>query len=134
MRTRQQGFTLMELTLTIAIAMVVLAGSIWALRQHNTEARVQQSKMMLATMRTQIASFRYRMGRAPTRQEIYANGFISGMASISEPVSGVATIYKTNAPADATASWGGWVYDEAAGTMSVNLNPVNHPGDSPSLW
>lgn len=132
MRARQSGFTLIELTLTIAIAMVVLAGSIWALRQHNGEARVQQSKMTLATMRTQIASFRYRVGRPPTRAEIYANGFIPGLASVSESVSGVPTIFLTG---EATGStWGGWLYDQTAGTMSVNLNPANYPGDSPALW
>lgn len=131
MRAGQRGFTLMELTLAIAIAMVVLAGSMWALKQHNAEARVQQSKVTLATLRTQIASFRYRTGQWPTRAQIYANGFIPGVASVSEPVSGVATIYLTG---DATTSWGGWLYDVAAGTMSVNLNPANYPGDSPSRW
>ncbi|HEY9898337.1 MAG TPA: type II secretion system protein [Pantanalinema sp.] len=131
MQGRQRGFTLMELTLTVAIAMVMLAGSMWALKQHNAEARVQQSKVTLATLRTQIASFRYRVGRFPKRSEIYANGFIPGMASVSEAVSGVPLVYLTG---EATPSWGGWLYDEASGIVAPNLDPVRHPGDLPSLW
>ncbi|MNT86086.1 hypothetical protein D3C72_2263330 [compost metagenome] len=111
--------------------MVMLAGSMWALRQHNAEARVQQSKMMLATFRTKIAEHRYRLGRYPVRSEIYADNFVPGMASVSESVSGVAKIYLTG---EATTSWGGWLYDESTGVVSPNLDPATHPGDPPARW
>ena len=136
----QRGFTLLELSLVISIALTLLASSLWALQQHNDEAHVSQCKMMLATLRAGIAAYHYRTGTYPSATELENNQsssappfpICSGIpmgASISEPVSGIARF------ATATASYdGGWAYIPSTGQVFANLDPANYPGDNPNLW
>ncbi len=134
-KSREAGFSLIELSLAIAIGLAILSASFWMVKQHNAEARIQQSKMMLATIRTGLAASRYRYGVYPPAASLSANDagggqrLVSGVASISEPVSGMAVV--TALP---TTSYGGWIYDATTGTIRANLNPANFPGDSPLLW
>lgn len=148
-RSREAGFSLIELSLAIAIGLAILSASFWMVKQHNAEARIQQSKMMLATIRTQLATYRYRYGAYPTLQEMQrnwatpsANQFqivpgasrsaaelVTNDGGFNEPVSGVCSVRT------ATATYnGGWIYDPALGTIRVNLDPAAHPGDNPLLW
>lgn len=134
-RTRQGGFSLLELSLAIAIGLTILAASFWMVRQHNAEARVQQSKMMLASIRTALAASRYKYGVYPPAASISANDggggqrLVAGIATLSESVSGMSTVYT-----GATTSYGGWHYDPTTGVIRANLNPANYPGDNPLLW
>lgn len=137
---KQKGFTLLELTMVIAIALTLMAGSMWALNQHTYEARIQQSKMMLATLRAGISAYHYRIGTYPSERELLVSNKSSVGSSfsicaalpagaIAEPVSGIAT------NTISTASYnGGWAYDPATGKIFVNLDPARFPGDNPNLW
>ncbi|HEY9854655.1 MAG TPA: type II secretion system protein [Stenomitos sp.] len=134
---REAGFSLLELSLTIAIGLGILASSVWMMKQHNAEARVQQSKMLLATLRTNFSAYRYRTGNYPSLTAFSNNDagggqkFIPNVASISEPVSSVAAVRSFGAT---TSYDGGWVYDAPNGTIRVNLDPAKFPGDNPALW
>lgn len=137
---RQKGFTLLELTMVIAIALTMMAGSMWALNQHTNEARIQQSKMMLATLRTGVSAYHYRTGVYPSERELLVTNVSTTSTpfaicaalpagTISEPVSGIAT------NTIATTSYnGGWAYNPASGKIHVNLDPARFPGDNPNLW
>lgn len=138
-RSRKQlGFSLLELAMAIAISLTLMAGSLWALNQHNNEARIQQSKMMLATMRAGISAYHYRTGLYPSYGEIRSNTstaapFIPIFAAlphgtVSEPVSGIAECAAT------TSYNGGWAYNHVTGKINVNLEPSRFPGDNPNLW
>lgn len=133
-RNREAGYSLLELSLAIAVALTILASGFWMVKQHNAEARVQQSKMMLATLRTALSASRYRYGAYPPAASISANDggggerLVANVASISEPVSGVAIVQT------ATVSYGGWFYDPTSGTIRANLDPADYPGDDPSQW
>lgn len=152
---REAGFSLLELSLTIAISLTILASSIWMLKQHNAEARVQQSKVMLGTIRTNLAAYRYRFGTYPSINEMQRNWATPSVGAsqfqivpgasraydvtirgtFNEPVSGVMRVYNRRAGSvEATTSYGGWFYDSANGTVSVNLDPAMFPGDNPALW
>lgn len=137
-KIRQAGFSLLELSLAIAIGLAILASTFWMMKQHNTETRIQQSKMLLATVRTGLEASRYRYGAYPPAASLSANDggggqrLVAGVATLSEPVSGMSRILTaTNA---ANAGTGGWVYDPTTGTLRANLNPASHPGDNPLLW
>lgn len=131
---------MLELTMVIAIALTMMAGSMWALTQHTNEARIQQSKMMLATLRAGISAYHYRAGGYPSERELLVTNVSTTSTpfaicaalpagAISEPVSGLAT------NTIATTSYnGGWAYKPASGKIYVNLDPARFPGDSPNLW
>lgn len=152
---REAGFSLLELSLAIAISLTILASSFWMLKQHNAEARVQQSKLMLATIRTNLAAYRYRFGTYPSITEMQRNWATPSVGAsqfqivpgasrafdvairgtFNEPVSGVMRVYdRRTGSTDATTSYGGWLYDSASGDVKVNLDPAMFPGDSPLLW
>lgn len=162
-KRREAGFSLLELSLAIAIGLTIMASSVWMLKQHNAEARVQQSKMLLATIRTNLAAYRYRFGTYPTITEFQRNwatpgstefqivpgasrspaDILANSGAVNEPVSGVMKVYDRRlAPPDgtrvggpeATATYGGWFYDADNGTVSVNLDADKFKGDNPTLW
>lgn len=157
-KTSEGGFSLLELSLAVAISLTILASSFWMLKQQNSEARIQQSKMMLATIRTNLSAYRYRFGSYPSYTEFQrnwatpsANAFqiIPGASrsateittnggAVNEPVSGAMRVYDRNpnrsGGAEATTSYGGWLYDSTTGSASVNLDPSKYPGDNPNLW
>lgn len=140
---RKHGFTLLELTLTVSIALAMLAGSVFFMRQQNNDSKIQQSKMRLELIRTAIASFRYKYGRYPQTQEMYSNVYaganiVPGFtgATVSEPVTGGASISDTINSGVAGVSVG-WIYTQGAGTISPNISLANHPelqSDPPSQW
>lgn len=146
---KQHGFTLLELAATVAIMVVLMAGSMWALRQHQADARIQQTKMLLATMRVGISAYRYRNGSFPPSAQLFNNADGSGQPivgglpagqPIKEPITGMA---RNTLNQDFL---GGWNYDQTAGTLSVNIatygvtityQPVTvvaPGGEYPSLW
>lgn len=149
-KRNEAGFSLLELSLAIAIGLTILASSFWMLKQHNADARVQQSKLMLATIRTNLAAYRYRFGSYPSLSEFRRNWatpstnqfqIVPGASrdfdpvrngTFNEPVSGVMQVLTATTALNAYT--GGWTYDPVAGTVSVNLDPAHYPGDNPVLW
>lgn len=143
MQNHQRGFSLLELSLSLAVGLAIIGASIFMYRQHMADARVQQTKMALATIRTQLAAYRYRTGQFPTLASMSANdagggqrlisgpGLVTSQGSFSEPFSGIAYVYPAGT---SQASNGGWLYDPTTGAVTVNLSSPSVPGEDPSQW
>lgn len=129
----------------VAIATVLMAASMWAYKQHVKDARIQQSKLLLANIRVGLSAYRYRYGTYPSLSDLANNrdphngqAIVTGLpaaASISEPITGLSIVTQPFNPN------GGWNYDSTNGTVSVNLaTPSGIPsdrlpyGEYPSTW
>ncbi|GEM_PF-2057969 len=149
---RRNGFSLLEVTMALAISLVLMAAGTYAYRQHMRAAQINRAKVMLETIRQGIAMYRYRQGTfppigtliAPATPSLYANMDDLGQAFYSlgpgvplrDPLippsgAGPSPIVQRG---DATASWGGWVYDPLNGTIMPNLPGAEFPGDPPERW
>ncbi len=135
----QSGLSLLELTLALAIGMILLSGTLYQVKQANLDTRVQASKTMLNLVRSELATFRYRNGRYPTGTEFQSMSpppGIPGSRWLVEPISGSSAVQviPTTPPA-AQNFGGGWVYTPGANaTVSVNLSATSTGGDDPVNW
>ena len=131
----QSGLSLLELTLALSIGMVILAGTLYQVRQVNVETRIQSSKTMLNLVRSELATYRYRNGRYPSGlSEFDAMPSPPGIPRnrwLIEPISG------SSASALARNGNGGWVYTPGINaTVSVNLftQSAGTGGEDPAGW
>lgn len=148
--TTQRGLSLLEVALAVSVGLMLTAGGVYAYRQHMHATRVTQAKLMLATIRQEIAAHRYRTGTYPTADMLKQNkvtiapgndrSFYGPVGSplrdpLNPPMDGAARSEIRTLPAEATGSpWGGWGYNPTTGTLEPNLDPEAFPGDRPSSW
>lgn len=162
MHAQRRGFTLIEVSLAVAVGMVILAASIFAYQQVNMSSRFAAAKQMSATIQTNIGMEKFRTGSAPAYDDLVTNmdsaskaywpGDSSGFPA--DPVMGVDTVatYDSSLAAvdlgssDAENMWdhpvfldasygkGGWLYDEDTGAFRINLSNKAYPEQRPSAW
>ncbi|HEY9724143.1 MAG TPA: prepilin-type N-terminal cleavage/methylation domain-containing protein [Oscillatoriaceae cyanobacterium] len=162
--SRRSGFTLVEVSLAIAVGLVLMAAGIYAYQGMQQSARFSQAREMVGTMQTNIGMEKFRLGSPPPLSEVQSNTdstgkqFWSGTAAGSlpaDPVMNQATI----ATFDSTASpvplksgdpqneWdnphmgspapvgqGGWLYDPNTGAFRINLSNRDYPDQRPGTW
>lgn len=138
-RRRQQGLSLLELTLVLSISLIVVAATLYQARQANLDSRIQASKTMLNLVRSELANFRYRNGKYPSGIEFAQMSpppGIPGNRWLIEPISGTNSVQviPTTPPA-AQTFMGGWVYTPGTNaTVSVNLATDSVGGENPATW
>ncbi|MBM3268771.1 MAG: type II secretion system protein [Candidatus Sericytochromatia bacterium] len=59
---KSRAFTLVEVTLVIAIGAILVAGTFWATKAYRDNTRVQAGKVDLSTLRLAAEGYRYRTG------------------------------------------------------------------------
>jgi type II secretory pathway pseudopilin PulG len=133
----QSGLSLLELTLVLAISLIIVSGTLYQARQANLDSRIQASKIMLNLVRSELATYRYRNGRYPTNQaEFQAMPAPPGVPAsrwLVEPVSGTSAVIVI--PPGTATNTGGWIYTPGANaTVSVNLAPASLGGEDPATW
>lgn len=141
------AFSLLELTLALALAIVFLAASIIGFRMHAQSARIARAKTMLAGIRLGIQATKLRTGSYPSLAAAPATasladdtddlgypywGIDGATASLADPITGQTGIFAPGA----TTSWGGWIYATGSASFSfaVNLPGAWFPGDPPGNW
>ncbi|MBI6546099.1 MAG: type II secretion system protein [Cyanobacteria bacterium NC_groundwater_1444_Ag_S-0.65um_54_12] len=90
---RLAGLTLLEITLAIVISILILTASVVAVKQYRTQSRIQQAKINLATIRQNIAMWKYRCGTYPPLGD--ANG-VTTLAVAANPADTTLTVASAN--------------------------------------
>lgn len=132
-----RGLSLLELTLVVAVALSLLAGGVFFMRQSSADAKIQQSKLRLEALRVAISASRYKCGRWPVLlTELEPNTDCNGQpiwtGTSIEPVTG-----SSGFTAVAGTAGFGWVYTVATGQIYPNIVLANHQelaGDPPATW
>ncbi|MEB3187080.1 MAG: prepilin-type N-terminal cleavage/methylation domain-containing protein [bacterium] len=136
----QRGLSLLELTLVLAIGLIIVAGTLYQARQANLDSRIQASKTMLNLVRSELATYRYRNGRYPNDATEFASmpapAGISATRWLIEPISGIKDVQViANTATTARTGAGGWVYTPGPNaTVSVNLATDSVGGEDTYTW
>lgn len=151
-----RGYTILEV-LTVMVIMMVLAGITYNTYSYFiNDANANRAKAMLATLRTSIRLYRYRMGDYPP--EPPATPWVSpytytilGTTQIfvfyeggipAEPFKGISDVITGTVPSSPTGA-GGWYYDSpTGGKIKINLydteygttGSITKLSDNPSEW
>lgn len=161
---RRNGFSLLEVALALSVGLAMLAAGVYTYKQYTRGMQINKAKLMLASMRQEIAMQRYRTGSYPVLGADYvatpsirsnttdlkaaqANRFTPfydlGYAPTAAATNNLLAdpLYPPGgggspitSSAVATASWGGWIYNQTTGALAPNLPDSISPGDPPRLW
>ena len=87
----QQGFTLIELMIVVAIIGILAAVAIPAYQDYTQRAQISESFTMVAGMKTGIAEFAQANGAYPTADELTARGLAAATGNYSGAAATAAT-------------------------------------------
>ncbi len=137
MKTRQQGFTLIELMIVVAIVGILAAIAIPAYQDYITRARVTEGIALAASAKTAVAEFQQSTGNLPTtnlQAGLPATISSQFVTSVTVGAAGVITVTMnaaSGAPgniafvptvANGTVSW---ACNGAGTTVTDNFLPAN---------